>query len=510
MTRPDPLSDKDLASAVRSALVRRADVVDVSRAEIHARVSAARQGRRTGPTLGSTLRLFAVAALVVAGGAALVFVGSSGKPKETPAPAVKADATPNARQSPLTTPAPTSASNPAPVGDRDPGGIPETLNGKPVFIGLAAVVHALATTDATQFLVGGWFHDASVSFCSGGIGLDPSPLLRGCETFVGGNAPWGGSFPGPQGRMYWNDQSLSGGRGPSIVKVHTHDRTAAACWAANRAQCRAVMVVDEVLWTGDDWTNAGPLSVVEAVNRLTSLGIVTEIPMDAHTTLSVGRRLFTTTVSDRCPTPWPHEVFELHGDPRFGLIAVFPDEAARVSAQAALDPSAPGCAADAQIVLSDAPAWVGVQNVLALVYGTDISHRAQAALAGLPGPATYTPFPPAGLDESYRVVDDAEAARAAGDLDSPYLLGADVVNDTYRRFAANALSYSIEPGRPVTKSDVGATLWAQLGAAAVPGTPRLYVVDHPGSTDPALAQEVVVTFQQQHPTLDTWDLIFVR
>ena len=87
----------------------------------------------------------------------------------------------------------TSAPSPAAAGPtgRSTGGIPETLDGQPVLIGLAAAVHAHGTTDATAFLVGGWFNDASMYTCSGGgaIGRDPSPLLTGCATGIGAASP---------------------------------------------------------------------------------------------------------------------------------------------------------------------------------------------------------------------------------------------------------------------------------------------------------------------------------
>jgi hypothetical protein len=444
--------------------------------------------------------------LIVSLIAASLVAGCSGTPpQQTPSPQ------PVLSPAITATPQPSLTADAAAVG-RDPSGIPETLNGQPVEIGLAAVVHALATTDATPFLVGGWFTDATGT-CSGGIDRDPSPLLSACGSAVGVDAPLG--YSGPQGQMYWNGHHLPGNLGPSIVKVHTHDPAAAACRSV--AQCQAVLVVDDVLWTGDAWTNGSPISVAQAMSRF-GLNIIEVIQTAPNTNLSVQRTLFTTPVGEVCPSPWPHEVFELHGDPRVGLIAVFPDEAARISAQAALDPAAPGCAIDPRIVRPAAAAWVGVQNVLVLVYGADIAARTQAALSGSPDTNSFTPFPPASLDESYRVVNDVEAARASGIL---YGVGAlvdqtsgnwygDFVNDMYRRFEANALTYSIGQGRPVTEAAVGATVWAWLEAAAVPGTARLYAVDHPASTDPALAQEVVVAFEEQHPQVETWGLILVR
>ena len=45
--------------------------------------------------------------------------------------------------------------------------------------------------------------------------------------------------------------------------------------------------------------------------------------------------------------------------------------------------------------------------------------------------------------------------------------------------------------------------------ASVPGTARRFVVHHPASTDPALSIEVLVAYQELHPTIDNWTVIRV-
>jgi len=249
--------------------------------------------------------------------------------------------------------------------------------------------------------------------------------------------------------MYWNGHHLPGGLGPSIVKVHTHDPRSAACLADNLATCQAILVVDDVVWTGDAWTNATPMSVAQAARRLAAFTISTNVPMAPSGTLVVQRHVFMTPRAEACPGPWPHEVFELHGDPQVGLVAIFPDEAARSKAQETLNPAAPGCATDPRIIRPAAASWVGTQNILVLVYGADVGSALQAALVGTGwNPTFVAPFPPTGLDESYRVVNDAEAARENGTFNADHSLsnGAvdeayqNYVQETYRRFTANALS----------------------------------------------------------------------
>jgi hypothetical protein len=78
---------------------------------------------------------------------------------------------------------------------RSPGGIPTSLDGEPVYLGLGAVLHADAMKDATPFLVGGWFGDGTRDTCTGGglvLGTpDPALFRHGCGSVVGGDSPWG-------------------------------------------------------------------------------------------------------------------------------------------------------------------------------------------------------------------------------------------------------------------------------------------------------------------------------
>jgi hypothetical protein len=422
-----------------------------------------------------------------------------------------------------------SSLSPVVAGSRYPGGIPKSLDGQPVYLGLAAVVHAAATTDATPFLVGGWFDDGSRNMCSGGgitVGTpDPDLFRSGCATVVGGDSPWGTySWPGPQGWMAWNGHSLPGGVGPSIVRVHTHDPLSAQCSAESRASCEATLIVDDVRWTGDALTAASPISVVEAVARLDALSIQEQVPM-AGGTLSVMRYVFPTVREQPCPSPWPTEVFDLHGDPRFALLAVFPDEASRVAAQPQLE-SSDTCPTDPRVVRPGAPLWVAQANVLVLVYGNDVAEATRKVLSTQSDFATIG-FPAANVDESYRVVLDFLAARESGDLGAaPGLASADgsstsktpvasstsydaYLADAERRYVANALSFSIGPAQTPTKADVGAAAWKVLTTDAVPGTARLFEVDHPGSTVPALAHEVYVAYELKNPTVDSWALLLV-
>jgi hypothetical protein len=497
------MTDDELAGQLHAALAARAEGVDVPAGEIQAAVATARRSALNRPSRVSLAIIPALAVLVVAGALVVLGVGRGPGSISSAAPSIPA------------TPSVPAAPSAIPVA-RDPTGIPETFDGQGVTIGLAAVVHANETTDASPFLIGGWFSDGSGNACAGGPGRDPSPLLSGCATVVGGDSPWGDySFPGPQGQMYWDGHQLPSGQGPSIVRVHTHDPRAAACLPTDRTLCLATMVVDDVLWSGDSWTDGAPISVAQAVQRLNRLSIQEDLPQP-NGTLVVARYLFATPAASPCPTPWPHEVFELHGDPRFGLVAIFPDAATRIATQAALNASAPGCAAEPRVMRPGPAMWFGTVNVLVLTFGSEVGPATQSVLVDPGSPSPVIPFPPATLDESYRVVDDAEAARLSGDIDTDPVTnpsGSDwydaYVQDTYRRFAADALSYVIGQGRPPTTADMDSSQWALLQRAAVPGTARLYLVDHSQSTDSALAHETIVAFEERQPTLDSWGFIVV-
>jgi hypothetical protein len=506
---PDPRDDAQRVAAIRSALSARAAEIEIGPDEMHERVTAARQAAFRSRRVGPALRVLALAAVLAGGGLVALSVGAR-NPQQVPSNSMPTG-------SPAVTgPAVITASSAPKVaaGSRTASGIPTSFAGQPVEIGFAAILHANATTDATPFLIGGWFNDGSGYACGGAVRTDPTPLLTPCPIVVGGNDPWSeSSFPGWQGEMYWDDHRLPHPWGPSIVRVHTHDPRAAACHPENHTQCESTIVVEAVLWVGDAWTSAAPISVGEADRMLENISIVKVIQLPPNNTLGVVRRLFTTSPDKPCVAPWPHEVFALRGDPQFVLLAVFPDVASRAAAQAGLDPTAPGCAVDPRVARPGAPTWVGVQNVLVLVYGQGAGAAAQTALTSDPlaeGPQLG--FPPDTLDESYRTVADAEAARASGSLDSYHAVAygsATYATDSYRRYTADALSYTIGPGRPVTQADVGATRWADLARWAVPGTARLYVVDHPASTVPALAREVLVAYKLAQPSLDTWGLMVI-
>jgi hypothetical protein len=390
----------------------------------------------------------------------------------------------------LTFPASAEPSAAPPEVARYPGGVPETLGGEPVLVDLAAATHLRATTDATPFLIGGWFDDGTTVLCTGGIPPDPSPLFnRGCGS---GPVPPSAALP----PLYWHGQRLPDGRSIAVLRVHTHDPLAAGCKPENRALCDGVPVVDAILWTGDEGSATAPFTVQDAMTWVGSVDAKETRTVAPNTTAQLQRELFVTPRT--CPSPWPNAVFELHGDPRFGLIAVYPSTAERESAQGSVTGDPSGCALDPRIVRPGSAGWIGQDNLLILAYGDGAAAAAKGALGV--GPSAPLPVAIAGLDESYRAVYDYESARSAGmyDTEAPPELGYNDVGWTTladRRAAADALAFVIGPGVPATRALVGPANWSQVSRYAMKGTATVYTVDHPSSTDPALRTEILTAYE---------------
>ena len=383
--------------------------------------------------------------------------------------------------------------------------IPLELGGEPVFVGLAAAEHAARSADSTPFLVGGWMHDDSIHACSGGIAPIPK-LLSGCETTVGPDAP-PMTFAGSQGRLYWGAHRLDRTGSPAIVRVHTHDALANDCPAAQRAECDRTMAVEDVAWTGDAETATSPLSVAEAA-RLSTLTIILEIKASANETDSVQRNLALTPVPGVCGAVWPSQTYAIRGDPRFGLFAVFETEAERRQAEGQLDATRLDCGLDHRVARPAAGSFFDHANVLIQVFaGKEVTDRLTEAFGPPGGELRFVPFPEASLDESFRMVDDAEASRLAGDLETFRIREATDGGgwsdpgpaDAFKRLGANALAYEIDDSSPLAERDVSSKIWTYLQKVAVAGSARRFVVHHPASTDPALSTELFIAYRIAYP-----------
>lgn len=416
---------------------------------------------------------------------------------------------PRSTTGPTPTPA-TGALPPAFVHpDRHPGGIPRTLDRAPVLVGLDARLLASRAGDASHFLFGGWFDSRILQACSGGIGpVDPNPLgTRGCPRHLVEGAP--GSLHFPDGL------TMPEGDGPIVLEVHTRDPSAATCLPENRMRCFEKVVVDAVRWFGDETTAVVPIGPNEAQGLVFRLGIAQGRVQPDGTTYHVSADLFTIPIA--CREPWPSYVFRVHGDPRHGLIAVFPDVDRRTAFESAV------AAEDALECLRTPfprpgpPRWLSMENVSVLTFGDDGFVAAlRAAMAAGPNEQVRSvglAFAPP--DQTEQTLFDYLSARSAG-LDSNALGERSTDRDpegwtldTLRRHAAGALAGEIQRlDVPVDGSRLGpeaAALLTEIRAVQL----SLFRVTYRGATNPDLLVEEYVVFRIPDSTFKDWMAIRV-
>lgn len=177
--------------------------------------------------------------------------------------------TPPSSSSPSPTTEPTTTGTSGPSIDRYADGIPKAVDGEHVLRGAAALARAAATTDRTPFLVGGW------------VTYVPGPRFCPAQT-QGKNVPWShdciqAAFSDVAGALepkltaavtfHFVLATLAGGGGPVVARVAVHDPHAASCGTA-AAVCDGMMVVQQVVWTGDDATAPRPISLAAATRAL--------------------------------------------------------------------------------------------------------------------------------------------------------------------------------------------------------------------------------------------------
>ena len=146
---------------------------------------------------------------------------------------------------------------------RYPDGLPRLFADQPVFRGVAALDHERAATDATPFLLGGWVTFIPGIFYSCPAETAPADLwlaLCGQPAFSDVAGDTNGNLVA-QGELTFHFADVSHlESGPAILRVHVHDPRAGQC-GAQQTICARAMVVEAVLWTGDDATAPRPLSI---------------------------------------------------------------------------------------------------------------------------------------------------------------------------------------------------------------------------------------------------------
>ncbi len=470
-----------------------------------------RRFRVTGtmPRLAAGAASVAAAVLVIA----LVALPLANRPPASAVPSVGPSTVIEPRGSPL---------SPSPDTGYYPGGIPQSIDGEPVLVGLDTQRRLADATDDSSFLAGGftWYGPA---MCGGGIGpRDPNPLASdACPRY---------RIAGVPGRLFVPTGRLEVGDVPLVVRVHTRDPGAETCWPQNVEMCRASVVLEAVLWQGDAATRAVPLGPREAIGRALNIWIGDSRKLADGSISYVDEPRFAMPIS--CPAPWPALVYALRGDPRLGLLAVFGDQAARTAFQASVESSAGASCLNSSIDRLDSPRWIGQDNLLVLAYADDpTADEIAAQLAWVEGAQRNAiPLPAASIDRSRETLLDYLDSRAAGpgvtgvndeiptlnfgpapthaDGNPAINVSAGWSKDVLRRYEANALDGVVE-----LVTDAPTT--AQLGDAASivesTGAARvwLYRVTYPDATDQRFATEEFAIVQIPGSTFRDWGIIRV-
>ena len=161
--------------------------------------------------------------------------------------------------------------------DRYDDGIPRTWQGQPVLRGQAALDFAKASTDDTPFLVAFWAGGPDLTNCNAQPQFDDP--CKGTSD-IGDEPGVRSDSLGPAIHM---PQALVMSKvtpGPMIVRVHTHDPQALTCSSDQLSSCKAVMVVDDTLWTGDQATEPYPTTLSQVV---AAFGGVSALPFPNNT-----------------------------------------------------------------------------------------------------------------------------------------------------------------------------------------------------------------------------------
>lgn len=220
-------------------------------------------------------------------------------------------------------------------------GIPGDIDDQPVNRAADARAFANAYTDATPFLLGGWYVGPRPVSCP--APMDPHPLAWSCGPAMLGERPGTGVLVlGPAPKIP---------EGPVVIAAHVHDPAANACLPENRARCQTTIVVDRLVWAGDEVTNTAPISIQDVVTALRQdiAGFTVEVDRPAR----------------NCDPGWPRISWVSNSAIGVTNVLVFPtiadreavDQNFRSGGWTGID----GCSVD---VYGDPWQWVAVDNVM--------------------------------------------------------------------------------------------------------------------------------------------------
>ena len=259
--------------------IRAAFQAERLRAETDLRLEPLPTRARPRPRLAARLATAAIVVVVAAGTAGVIASlpgRESGGPNE--APTASSTPTPGSSAEPTATEASTATERPRPTVDmtnRYSDGIPTTFDGQPVIRWDAALARRETAADATTFLTGAWLNIPVGAFSCPAAHADPSAPSTtwlenlGCDfRYVSTDAgsPASAQFGVTTFRFYKGQLTT----GPAIMRVHVHDSRASQC-GYQKAICDRMIVVDDIVWSGDVVTDPHPLSVADVMAATTQV-----------------------------------------------------------------------------------------------------------------------------------------------------------------------------------------------------------------------------------------------
>ena len=166
-------------------------------------------------------------------------------------------------------------------------GIPRMFEGQPVVRWDEALARRQTATDDTPFLVGVWLDVPTGWFsCTAGQEPDPSALnswiSRGGCQFNYISADPGGQPMTLNGVATFRFSVENPATGPAIMRAHVHDSRASQC-GSEQTLCDDMIVVDDILWTGDAATAPSPLSVADVIAAAGSIEPGTSLALPTMT-----------------------------------------------------------------------------------------------------------------------------------------------------------------------------------------------------------------------------------
>jgi hypothetical protein len=242
-------------------------------------------------------------------------------------------------------------------------GIPDTFDGQPVHR-LAGLEKTTAQAAAASFLLGAWAGQDVAFPCPVEIigGPTPHPLLPAC--------PWNPLWDGPSavGKFTGVVTQNRLPRGPLILRVHADDARAETCPAIGRTMCREAIVVEAVIWFGDEVTATAPHTIQDVVEQL-GFALNSGSPLPVQPLLGGTSAGSAGVALPDCDPGLPPGSW-VSTDPSIGRILVFPSAGAREAAGANFESTGPhglgrdGRPCNVRLVDGGTFQWLGQGNVL--------------------------------------------------------------------------------------------------------------------------------------------------